>query len=169
MGPINSTCTLDMSWGSGGPGHPLPSLRLCPPQHTRGSWTSGPYRRKRPFTWQPAEDTWIVSSACSRQGLSLTSPTSPERRPSTKVSSPNHQGLIRSVGNIVRPTVYPQFIHSSSRCVFHSLSHNPSIPQSVTVHPTHCVNTPAPRHLLCMQQSRFQPWSCIWSPKSHQE
>lgn len=77
----------------GGSVFPLHELPVCSPQHTLQSSTSAPCRRKRPFTWRRAGDTWTASNPSSRLAPSLTSPTSPERPRSTKVSPPPHSGL----------------------------------------------------------------------------
>lgn len=67
----------------------LSELVPCSSQHIPGPLTSARCRRRQPSTWQHAEATWTVCSSCSRRAQSLTSPTSPERLHSTKVS-PDH-------------------------------------------------------------------------------
>lgn len=57
-----------------------------PSQRTQAPSTSAPSTRRQLSTWPPAGATWTACSPCCRLGLSPTSPTRPEKRPSTKVS-----------------------------------------------------------------------------------
>lgn len=90
---MDATQVCHWNWTGGGGIFPLCELPICSPQHTRQSLTSALCRRKQPFTWRRAGDTWTASNLCSRLGLSLTSPTSPERHRSTKVSPPGWASL----------------------------------------------------------------------------
>jgi len=56
-------------------------------QHTLAQSTSAPSMRRQLSSWPPAGATWTACSPCCRLGLSLTSPTRPEKLPSTKVRS----------------------------------------------------------------------------------
>lgn len=56
-------------------------------QHTLAQSTSAPSMRRQLSSWPPAGATWTAYSPCCRLGLSLTSPTRPEKLPSTKVRS----------------------------------------------------------------------------------
>lgn len=66
------------------------NVLVCLPQRIQQPSTSAPCRRRQPFTWRHAGDTWTASNPCSRLGLNLTSPTSLERHHSTKVSPTPH-------------------------------------------------------------------------------
>lgn len=100
-------------------------------QHTLAQSTSGPSTRRQLSSWPPVGATWTACSPCCRLGLSLTSPTRPEKLPSTKVRSRASRIMSSARTELL---YWPHLAHLRHRIITFGEDHSPTINPSPTYH-----------------------------------